>query len=72
MIEVFWVIDYQAEFHVLAEIDPIKVVVPNTSIGRYHEEAQKLVGENYLDALVAIWTKAFGVWSRFFVGFRPF
>jgi len=72
MIEVFGVIDHQAEFHVLAEIDPIEVVVPNASVGRHHEEAQKLVGEDYLDPLVAVWTESLGVWGCFFVGFRPF
>ena len=42
MIEVFGVIDHQAEFYVLAEIDPIEVVVPNTSVLITIKKPQKL------------------------------
>ena len=71
VVEVLWVVDDQAEFHVLAEVDAIEVVVPDAAVGRDHEEAQELVGEDDLNSFIACWTVAFRVWSAFFVCFGP-
>lgn len=54
MIEIPWIVQYQLVPHILTEVDPVEVVVPQPPALGDHEEAEVLIREDHLHTLIQL------------------